>query len=71
MTAKEFKKKLTAVRHGSWITYHAGYLFADRELDTVLDALAKEVWKAYKDGRVRLIQRRVRKNVCDYIAVKR
>lgn len=70
-TAEEFKKILSAVRHRTWITYYTGFIFADRQKDTAVDELGKEAYKAFKDGRVLLVQRRVRPDVYDYIAVKR
>lgn len=70
-TAEEFKKTLSAVRRKTWTTYYTGFLFADRQRDPVVDELGKEAYKAFKDGRVLLVQRRVRPNIYDYIAVKR
>ena len=78
MTREQFKKTLAAVKHGTYITYHTGYLFYDRApvvdghtvKDDVVDGVAREAWNAYKDDRVVLVQKRVRPGVCDYIAVK-
>lgn len=70
-SAEEFKKVLAAVRHKAWITYYTGFMFADRQKDPAVDELGKEAYKALKDGRVLLVQRRVRPNIYDYIAVKR
>jgi hypothetical protein len=78
MTREQFKKTLAAVKHGTYITYHTGYLFYDRApvvdgrtvKNEEVDALAREAWRAHKDDRAVLLQRRVRRGVCDYIAVK-
>lgn len=70
MTGKQFLKKLDAVRPGTWIPYYLGYLHAERQLDKAVDALARAVWGAQRDGLVALVQQRVDGKSCRYIAVK-
>jgi hypothetical protein len=55
-------------RRGDTIIYWVGLLLADRRLPATR-ALACEVWKAYKDNKVSLVQRRLSHPLgCEYAA---
>jgi hypothetical protein len=70
-TPHKFRQAMRTGRVGDHIIYHTGLLLADRRLPAV-GALAREVWKAYKDKQVCLIQRRLSDPFgCEYVAVIR
>jgi hypothetical protein len=70
MTLEQFKRTFAAVKPGTYVTYHTGHLFFDRQIDKVVNEIAREAWRAYKDYRAVLIQKRVGHCVFDYIAIK-
>ena len=53
------------------ITYHIGNLAHDRLYSAEAEARGSEAYAAYIQGRVRLMQRRVSADSCEYIAVPR
>lgn len=70
-----------AAKPGDQLVYHEGNLafdrfvsagisYAEHENKQSLGAAAAFLWKAYKDGAVHLVQRRIDKEVCAYIAVR-
>ena len=67
-TATHFRTAIHTGRRGDSVIYHTGLLLADRRLPAV-GALAREVWKAYKDDKVSLVQRRLSHPWgCEYMA---
>jgi hypothetical protein len=79
---KQFLQQLTygKLNRGDRIVYHQGFLMWDRDMDNVqiedkaraqIDALARTVYKAYQEGKVYLLQKRIDKRYgCEYYAVK-
>jgi len=66
---KEFKRAWAAARTGTWIEYHYGYLWADRQFSKDLDKLGKVVWALYTNGEASLVQSRLGAG-CHYYVVK-
>jgi hypothetical protein len=63
-TAHQFKQALRTGRPGDKIIYHTGHLLWDRIKSTKVEALTlhelgNAAWKAYKEDRVSLVQRRL------------
>jgi hydrogenase maturation factor len=80
-TRQRFLNELTyGTKRGDWIVYHTGFLMWDRDIDNqfftnekraIINKLADAVYKAYEEGKVELLQKRVDPRYgCDYIAVK-
>ena len=55
MTKKDFQRRFSDLRQGQWLTYHIGFLMADRVVDKVADAIAKAAWTLYKNGEAVLV----------------
>jgi len=78
-----FRRWVKRAESKAQFLYHVGYLAADREKvrynaghkviehKEEIDALAKEVWKAYERGEVLLVQKTVAPGVTAYYAQKR
>lgn len=79
----EIEHWLESAHRNERIVYWSGYLASDRmmleDVDGEIrsrrvdpaDAIARMMWKAYRRGRVRLIQRRRSYRGFDYIAIRR
>lgn len=74
MTRMSFLADLATARAGDKIVYHTGLLMMDRlfgpEFQNI-HAIATAALDAFKEGRVHLVQKRISRGVCAYIAVKR
>lgn len=67
------------LQRGDHIVYHTGLLMFDRLMPASmrqhpgvekLNQLADAIWRAYKAGKVTLVQRKISERGCEYIAVK-
>ena len=65
----EIVPALNAIRPGEKVIYHVGLLAADRELSKSTAHIAATAWRLSNAGRVKLVQRRIRPLVCEYIAI--
>jgi ferric-dicitrate binding protein FerR (iron transport regulator) len=74
MTRVSFLAEVATARPGDEIIYHTGLLMMDRmfgpEFQNV-HAIATAAMEAWKEGRVHLVQKRVARGICAYIAIKR
>lgn len=71
MKIEQLERWLKVSTPGDRCVYHTGLLMADRQVDGVLDELAKRVWwEAVFTRRVELVQRRVG-GECEYVMIKR
>ncbi len=75
MQAVDFIAAVEAARPGAKIIYYTGHFFGgDRRIGPdhkEVDILARAAWGALEAGRVRLVQRRIKDGVYEYLAVKR
>lgn len=74
MTRMSFLSDLATARAGDKIVYHTGFLMMDRMFGPEfqnIHAIATAAFEAHKEGRVDLVQKRIARGVCAYIAVKR
>lgn len=73
MTRNDFLSALSFARRGDRVTYHTGLLMADRRQGATFQAIhgaACAAWDACTQGVCTLVQRRIDRGTCDYIAVK-
>lgn len=79
-TANELADFLSTAKPGDSAVYHIGNLGRARNVQCKdfpeherreIGQLAGFAWRAYEDGLVHLMQRRVEPNVCEYIVVMR
>lgn len=71
MNVAEFNAAVDKLKSGGTITYHQGFLMADRCHSSKLDALADAARFAYEDGKVWLRQRKNQFGLYDYWVVRR
>lgn len=55
---------------GEQFVYHTGVLASDRKNDDTLEDTAQEAMKYYQAGRVELMQRKLKPNRYEYVAVR-
>ena len=73
-----FLTRVKFSEHGARITYHVGNLYVDRQCGAAtetlhspaINAVAHAAWDAMEKGHVRLIQRKLRDGIYEYIAEK-
>ncbi len=72
VTAKRFVAWVNAAKPGSRYSYHLGNLMLDRgpegNRNRDIDKIARTAWMLYERGYITLVQRRVDKDTCLYIA---
>lgn len=71
MKTGEFESLNSDQAAGTPFVYHTGLLMTDRLHSGEVDVIARSAWLAYEAGEVRLVQRRVTRSACQYIAVPR
>lgn len=59
MTPAAFQNWVQTARKRSRTTYHVGNLQQDRQHDAATDTLGSFAYRAYEQGRVSLVQRRL------------
>lgn len=64
------KKFVAEAKRGEQFIYHTGNLAIDRQKTSIIDEAASLALDLYLKGSVELCQRRVAKNIYDYIAVR-
>jgi hypothetical protein len=67
--AVDFDAWVTAAKPGDRFAYHYGLLIVDRASNSAVDRFAKEVWEAYEQGFVHLVQER-RHDRSIYLAIR-
>ena len=71
MKIEQLEKWLKLSAPGDRFCYHEGLLMADRQENEVLDLLARRVlWEALQE-RVEVVQQRIDKGKCKYLAIKK
>lgn len=75
MNRHEFEAAVENARPGAKIVYYTGHLFGgDRKIGLhfmAVDNVSRAAWAAMEEGKVHLVQKRVKDGVFDYTAIKR